>query len=145
MFKKSPTATNTPKHQQTPNKAKGITCKLGRTKSQHPDPAFCPLLCRPGPRMQHRPPNKSFLTACCRVNKPASAQASGMPAFPQSHTCPLWEGPRAVVALAGLGAARKVLFPANSRGKFGLCSFPGLLGNVPLCLATLPCLRPRTL
>lgn len=94
--------------------------------------AFGPLLCRPGPQVQPRP-SEQVLPNCLlqseQICQPTAFQNAGF--FTEPHL-PLCEATEAVVALAGLGTARRVLFPDNSRGKFGLCYFPGLLGNVCL-------------
>lgn len=115
----------------TSNKTSPTTCshRKGRLSVPMPllEPSFWSLALKTwAPGAAQSLSTSSPPTACCRVNKSASPQPSRMPAFSQSHTC----SPEAVVALAGLGAARRVLFPDNFRGKFGLCSFPGLLGNV---------------
>lgn len=45
---------------------------------------------------------------------------------------------------AGIWAVREGWLPDYSRDKFGLCSFQGLLGKMPLLAALLLGLRPRT-
>lgn len=118
----------------TSNKTSPTTCSHRKGGLSVPmpllEPSFWSLALQtwaPGAAQSLRTSSPQCLLPSEQICQPTAFQNASF--FTEPHLL-LCEATEAVVALAGLGATRRVLFPDNSRGKFGLCSFPGLLGNV---------------